>query len=96
MFQLCHSKRYYSRPDLEVWNAISEAASTLYLKVLAENRGFFVKFDTTTVALVVDTEEYTLPTDCTQVLSLRERSSSSVPWRTVTPAERQNDPDLTD
>jgi hypothetical protein len=95
MFQLVHQKSYYSRTDQEVWNAISEAASTLFLKILSENRGFFLKFDTSTVALTLGTEEYLLPIDCTQLLRVRERASSSAPWRVVTPADL-NDPDFTD
>lgn len=96
MFALAHAKSYYSRSDQEVWWAISGAAHTLYLKILAENRGFFIKWDTTTVALAPNTEEYTLPADCTQLLRVREQASSSAPWRTVTPAESLNDPNFTD
>lgn len=96
MFQLCHSKSYYSRSDQEVWNAISESASTLFLKILSENRGFFIKWDTSTVALAAGTEEYLLPTDCSQLLRVRERSSSAAQWRKVTPAESVNDPGFSD
>lgn len=96
MFQLAHAKSYFSRSDQEVWAAISGAAHTLYLKILAENRGFFIKWDTTTVALVPTVEEYVLPADCTQLLRVREQSSSSSPWRTVAPAESLTDPDFSD
>jgi hypothetical protein len=95
MFQLAHAKSYYSRSDQEVWQALSGAAHTVYMKILAENRGFFIKWDTTTVALVPNQEEYTLPADCTQLLRVREQTSSSVPWRVVMPADL-NDPDYTD
>jgi len=96
MFQLAHAKSYYSRSDQEVWAAISGAAHTLYLKILAENRGFFIKWDTTTVALVPTVEEYLLPADCTQLLRVREQSSSSDPWRTVAPAESLTDANFCD
>lgn len=95
MFKLAHAKSYYSRTDLEVWAAISAAARLLWLKLDAERRGFFLVFDTTSISLVPNQEEYALPTTCRQLVRVREQASSSSPWRVVTPADI-NDPDYTD
>lgn len=95
MFQLAHAKSYYSRSDQEVWAALNSGGRKLFLKLLAERRGFFIAWDTTSVALVAGTEEYQLPASCRQLIRVRERSSSSAPWRVVTPADI-NDPDFTD
>jgi hypothetical protein len=67
-----------------------------YLKILAENRGFFIAWDTTSVALVPNTEEYVLPAACTQLLRVREQLGPTDPWRIVTPAESLSDPDFGD
>ena len=95
MFQLAHAKSYYSRSDQEVWAALSASARKLYLKLVSERRGFFIVWDTTTVALVPNTEEYALPATCRQLIRVREQTSSSAPWRVVEPADI-NDPDFTD
>lgn len=91
MFQLAHQKSYYSRTDDEVWAAISGAALALYQKVLAENRGFFIVWDTTSMQLVAGTEEYALPQACTQLLRVRERPLSTSKWKLCIP-EELNDP----
>jgi hypothetical protein len=95
LFDLASRKSYYSRSDVEVWQALSSAAKWLYLEILRENRGFFIKFDATTVVLAVGQEEYTLPADLTQLLRVRERVNASTPWKVVLPSSL-NDPDFTD
>jgi hypothetical protein len=95
MFNLVSAKSYYSRSDVEVWHAISNASSTLFQKIVTENRGFFISWNTS-LQLVANTEEYALPADCSQLIRMRERSSSSEPWRIMDPAEDLNDPTFAD
>lgn len=95
MFDLAHRKSYYSRADVEVWQAISNAQVALYLKVLKEYRAFWVVFDTSSVSLVPNTEEYSLPATCGQLLRMRERTGVTVPWQMMNPADI-NDPAFQD
>lgn len=87
IFDFVNKKTYFSRDDDEIWDAISESASTLFLKVTSENSGFFLKWDTATVTLQANVEKYTLPADLGQLVRMRERLSSNDPWALVNPAD---------
>ena len=91
MFAFVQKKTYFSRDDDEIWDAISEAASTLFLKVTSENSGFFLKWDTTTVVLAPNQEEYVLPADLGQMVRVRERLLATEPWRRMTPSSLNSD-----
>jgi len=89
---------YFSRSASEVLKAINSAQKSIYLRVLNEtNRGrgpgFFLKFDTASVTMTTDVEEITLPSDCDQLLRVRERQNSADRWRIVPNAEL-NDPSV--
>lgn len=87
MFDFVNKKTYFSRDDDEIWDAISEAASTLFLKVTSENSGFFLKWDTTFVTFTANQEEYPLPLDLGQMVRVRERISTTEPWKRVAHAD---------
>jgi hypothetical protein len=92
---LANSRSGFLRPT-QVYAALTAASRKIYLRILQENRGMFIKWDTTTVAMAVGTEEYTLPADCRQLLRVRERVSANEKWRIIRVAETVNDEDLLD
>lgn len=96
LFNLAHKKSYYSRSDDEVWAALSGATQNLYKKVLKESRGFFIVWDTSSIALIVGQEEYALPAACTQLLRVREQQNSTSPWRVCVPSEGVSDTSFED
>lgn len=83
MYSLVRSKTYFSRSDVEIYAAINEGCHRIYQAVLKENRGYWIKWDTSTVAIVPNTLEYTLPADLEQILRVRERVNSASAWRIV-------------
>lgn len=87
IFDFVNKKTYLSRDDDEIWDAISEAASTLFLKVTSENSGFFLKWDTTSMSLVVNQEDYALPADLGQMVRMRERQLATDQWALILPGD---------
>lgn len=87
MFDFVNKKTYFSRDDDEIWDAISESASTLFLKVQTENSGFFLVWDTTSVQFTPNTEEYALPAQCGALIRVRERLQATDPWALVSPSD---------
>ena len=83
MYSLIQTKTYFSRSDVEIFAAINEGCHRMYQMVLKENRGYWIKWDTSTVQIVSGTAEYSLPADLEQILRVREQTSSAVPWRIV-------------
>lgn len=81
LYATCNSKSYYSRSEGEIYSALSEAGFLVYSKVLKEYSNYFIKFDTTTITLTPGVQVYTLPPDCTQIISISERISTSQSWR---------------
>ena len=95
IFDFVNKKTYFSRDDDEIWHAINNAASQLYQEVLIENEGRFLVWDTTSLQLVANTEQYNLPQAVETMVRLRERRIATDPWRVMTPAEL-NDQDFVD
>lgn len=95
IFDWCNKKSYFSRDDDEIWQAINSAAHLLYKEAVLENSGYFIAFDTTSLTLAANIEEYALPATVEQIVRLRERLLASDPWRVVLPANI-NDPAATD
>src|SRR5438270_12888293 len=87
IFDFVQKKTYFSRDDDEIWDAISEAASTLFLKVTSENSGFFLKWDTTSMTLQANVEDYALPADLGQMVRMRERLLATDQWDLVLPGD---------
>jgi hypothetical protein len=87
IFDFVQKKTYFSREDDEIWDAISEAASTLFLKVTSENSGFFLKWDTTSVSLQPNVDDYALPADLGQMIRMRERLLATDDWKVILPAD---------
>lgn len=85
MFSLVNQKSSYSRTDTEIYAALSEGGFLVYSAVLKEFRGTFLKVDESSLTLVVNTTEYTLPTDLTQIVHLAERQSASENWHPILP-----------
>lgn len=69
----------------DIYAALNEAGFYVYTKVLKENRGFFIKFDTTSIALVPGTQVYALPSDATDILHLAERAQPTQNWFPIDP-----------
>lgn len=91
MFDWCQKKSYFSRDDDEIWQAISGAAHLVYKEAVLENKGYFIVFDTSSLTIAPNTEEYALPGTVEQIVRLRERLLATDPWRLIMPADL-NDP----
>lgn len=90
IFDLVNKKTYFSRDDDEIWAAISNAASTIYLQVVSEDSGFFRVTDTSSLSFAANQEEYTLPAQVGEIERLRESTTGNPltdEWRLVTPAD---------
>ena len=87
MFETVNKKTYYSRDDDEIWSAISAAANVLYQEVVNENEGYFIRWDSTSVALVPGVDDYELPADLEQIKRVRVRGSATEPWQRMAPAD---------
>jgi hypothetical protein len=85
MYATCNSKSYYSRPEGEIYSALSEAGFFVYSNILKELSNFFLKIDTTTLVLTPGVQNYYLPPDCTQLVSIAERNPTSKRWRQMSP-----------
>lgn len=87
MFAFVNKKTYFSKDDDEIWDAISEASSTLFLKVVAENSGFFLVWDTSSLLLTANKEEYALPATVGEIVRLREKLLVTDPWAVIEPTD---------
>lgn len=87
IFDWCNKKSYFQRDDDEIWSAINSAAHQIYKEVVMENRGYFIVFDTSSLSIVANQEEYPLPATVEQIVRLRERLISTDPWRVILPAD---------
>jgi len=94
IFDWCQKKSYFSRDDDEIWQAINSAAHLLYKEVVLENSGYFIVFDTTSLVLALNQEEYPLPATVQQIVRLREQLPGEIAWRVINPAGL-NDPATT-
>lgn len=95
IFDWCQKKSYFSRDDDEIWQAINSAAHLLYKEAVLENRGYFIVWDTTSLTIAANVEEYALPATVEQIVRLRERLNASDPYRVIVPAD-VNDSATTD
>lgn len=79
---------YHSRTQGEIIAKLNEGGFEIYTAVLKEFAGFFLKFDESSLTLSVSqaNQEYTLPADCTQVVHLAERLTTSENWHEIVPA----------
>lgn len=91
MYALADSKSGYSRSDGEIYDALNESGFRVFSAVLKEFRGFFIKFDETSLSLqplsANATQEYPLPADLTQIVHLAERPSPSEDWHPMPPLD---------
>lgn len=87
IFALADQRSHYVRtakPDL-IWSAITEAARTMYLWIKKENQGFFIKWDTATIAFAYNVDEYACPADLDQIVRFSERLNSQDGYREILP-----------
>lgn len=85
IFALADARSGYVRtakPDL-IWSAITEAARSMYLWIKKENSGFFIKWDTATIAFVANQDEYICPPDLEQIVRFSERLNSQDKFREI-------------
>ena len=87
MYALANLKSGLARSDGEIYDALNESGWRVYSAVLKEYRGFFIKFDETSLTLVPGTVEYALPSDLTQIVHLAERSASTQDWAPMSPLD---------
>lgn len=91
MYALANSKSGYSRADAEIYDALNEAGFAVFAAVVKEFRGFFIKFDESSLSLQPlasnATQEYALPSDLTQIVHLAERLSASEDWHPMPPLD---------
>lgn len=87
MFALCNSKSGYSRAEGEIYASLARSGFRVYSAVLKEFRGFFLKFDETSLTLVPNTQEYAMPADFSQMVHLSERLSATENWRPMAPID---------
>lgn len=90
VFATVQKDSYYSRSDDEAYSALNRAGRRVYNAVCAENGGFFIKFDESSLALAANTTEYALPAACTQIVHLAERKSSTDEWAPIQPDSLNN------
>jgi hypothetical protein len=74
------SNSYYSRSDADKYSAANSAGWQIFSAVQRENRGFFIKFDTTSITLTPGQQTYTLPPDFSQLLHFAERAVATDNW----------------
>lgn len=90
-YSLANSKSGYSRADAEIYDALNESGFRVYAAVLKEYRGFFIKFDESSLSLASlasnPTQEYALPADLTQIVHLAERLSTTEDWHPMSPLD---------
>ena len=88
---LVDSKSYYSRNEVEVWGAINAAARQIYQAVLKEQRGYWIKWDSTSLQFLKDQTQFELPPDVQQLIRVRERASASDRWNLVNSSDSLSD-----
>jgi hypothetical protein len=76
-----------ARADGEIYAALGRAGFKVFSAIVKENRGFFVKFDETSLSLVPGTQEYALPADLSQIVHLAERQSATQDWAPIAPLD---------
>lgn len=89
MFASANGKSGYARSEGEIYAALSRAGFKVYSAVLKEFRGFFLKFDETSLSLspANATQEYAMPADFTQMVHLAERQTTSENWHPMSPID---------
>ncbi len=85
IFDQCRKASYFSRTDDEIASAINKGGFALFSATLKEFRGYFLKWDTTTIAIAANQDTYALPADFGQMIQLAERQTASDPWSPMTP-----------
>lgn len=91
MHDLAAVKSYFSRTDQEVWAAISEAGRRIHQNVCKEFRGYWIKWDTSTIAIVDGTDQYQCPVDLGQIIRFSEKLASEQAYRQMEPADITSD-----
>jgi hypothetical protein len=87
MYANANANSGYARADGEIYSALERAGFKVFSAVVKENRGFFIKFDETSLSLVPGTQEYAMPPDLSQVVHLAERQSAGQDWAPIGPAD---------
>lgn len=80
MYANCNANSGYARSEGEIYSALGRAGFKVFSATTKEHRGFFVKFDESSLSLIPGTQEYALPPDCSQIVHLAERQSASTDW----------------
>lgn len=91
ILNLVRTKSYNSRTDAEVVAAVNAALAYIYDFIIKENRGYWIKWDTTTVGLIVNQEEYALPLDLEALIRVRERPDALPQYLLMEPATSLTD-----
>src|SRR5579859_7144801 len=86
-YALANSKSGYARTDGEIYDAINQGGWRVFAATIKEFRGFFIKFDEVSLTLTPTqvSQEYTLPADCSQLVHMAERVTSTQDWCPMAP-----------
>lgn len=86
-YKLANSKSGYSRSDDEIYDALNAGGWRVFAATVKEFSGFFIKFDEVSLSLSPSnaTQEYSLPADCSQLVHVAERLTSSENWHPMSP-----------
>lgn len=89
MYAACNAKSGYARQDAEIYAALNRGGFRVYAAVLKEFRGFFIKFDESSLSLDPNnaTQEYAMPADLTQIVHMAERLTATEDWHPMGPLE---------
>lgn len=90
LHDFANARSYYSRPDNEVYQALSSASKKIYLWTVREFRGYFIKFDTQTIVIQPNVQEYLCPPDLAIMIRIGEQiinSPPNTPFQWMRPAD---------
>lgn len=93
MYSLLDSGTYFSHTGNsdELWNAINKAGLRTYLWIKKENKGYFIKWDTTTIAFAPNQDEYVCPADLATMIRFGERLPGETNYRRLQPTDVRTD-----
>lgn len=86
-YALTDSQSGYARPDGEKYAALNSGGWKVFAATMKEFRGFFIKFDEVSLTLTPTQtdQEYALPVDCSQLVHVAERATTSEDWHPMAP-----------
>lgn len=94
LHDLAASRSYYSRPDNEVYQALSSAFKKIYLWTAREYKNYFLKTDSTTIQFAPNVQQCACPPDLAILIRIGEQplnSPPNTPFNWMRPADMTSD-----